>query len=143
MTGGLAAGDRLGDAPLSSALDGHASTLLQTLDGKRHSLLLLPGKDSESLSRLIMVAEETNQAFPGILAAHLILKRKTANPDAASSGLAVWVDTEARAHEQLHANEATLILVRPDGYIGFRCQPADGTSLRAYMQSYLIPAKAA
>jgi 2-polyprenyl-6-methoxyphenol hydroxylase-like FAD-dependent oxidoreductase len=141
MTGGLAAGDRLGDAPLASALDGHASTLLETLDGKRHTLLLLPGKDNESLSRLIMVAEETNQAFPGILAAHLILKRKTANPDAASSGLAVWVDTEARAHEQLHASEATLILVRPDGYIGFLCQPADGTALRAYMQSYLIPGK--
>jgi len=143
MTGGLAAGDRLGDAPLASALDGHASTLLQNLDGKRHSLLLLPGKDSESLSRLILIAEETDQSFPGILAGHLILKPETPNPPAASSDLAVWVDTEARAHEQLHANEATLILVRPDGYIGFRCQPADGTALRAHMQSYLIPAKAA
>jgi len=143
MTGGLAAGDRLGDAPLASALDGHASTLLQTLDGKRHSLLLLPGKDSESVSKLITIAEETNQAFPGILSAHLILKPETANPPTASSDLPVWADIEARAHEQLGANEATLILVRPDGYIGFRCQPADGAALRAYMQSYLIPAKAA
>jgi hypothetical protein len=143
MTGGLVSGDRLGDAPLASALDGHASTLLQTLDGKRHSLLLLAGKDSESVSRLVMIAEETNQAFPGILAAHLVLKPETPIPPAASSELAVWVDTEARAHERLHANEATLVLVRPDGYIGFRCQPADGTALRAYMQSYLIPAKAA
>ena len=141
MTGGLASGDRLGDAPLASALDGHASTLMQTLDGKRHNLLLLPGKDSESLSRLIAMAEETNQAFPGIVAAHLILKEKTADLHAASSSVAVWVDTEARAHEQLHANEATLILVRPDGYIGFRCQPADGAALRAYMQSYLIPGR--
>jgi hypothetical protein len=116
---------------------------LQTLDGKRHSLLLLPGKDSESLSRLIRIAEEANQAFPEILAAHLMLKPETAVPNAAASDLTVWVDTEARAHAQLHANEATLILVRPDGYIGFRCQPADGNALRAYMQSYLIPAKAA
>ena len=143
MIGGLAAGDRLSDAPLTSALEGHASTLLQTLDGKRHSLLLLPGKDTDSVSKLIAIAEETNRAFPGILAAHLILERNTANPHAASSGVAVWEDTEARAHEQLHAKDATLILVRPDGYIGFRCQPADGTALRAYMQSYLIPAKAA
>jgi hypothetical protein len=143
MTEGLAAGDRLGDAPLASAQDGHASTLLQTLDGKRHSLLLLPGKHTESVSKLIAIAEETNQAFPGILATHLILERNTAHPDASSSGMAVWVDTEARAHEQLHAKNATLILVRPDGYIGFRRQPADGTALRAYMQSYLIPAKVA
>jgi hypothetical protein len=143
LTGGLATGDRLGDAPLASALDGHASTLLQTLDGKRHGLLLLPGKDGESLSRLIRIAEMTCQAFPGIVVAHLILKRETANLNAASCDLAVWVDTEARAHEQLGANDATLILVRPDGYIGFRCQPADGTALRAYMQSYLIPANAA
>jgi 2-polyprenyl-6-methoxyphenol hydroxylase-like FAD-dependent oxidoreductase len=143
LTGGLATGDRLGDAPLASAMDGHTSTLLQTLDGKRHSLLLLAGKDAESLSRLIRIAEETNQAFPGILVAHLILKPETANPSIASSDLPVWVDTEARAHEQLGAHEATLILVRPDGYIGFRCQPADGTALRTYMQSYLIPANAA
>jgi hypothetical protein len=116
LTSGLATGDRLGDAPLASALDGHASTLLQTLDGKRHSLLLLPGNDGESLSRLIRIAEETNQAFPGILAAHLILKPETSNLPTASSDLPVWLDTEARAHEQLGANEATLILVRPDGY---------------------------
>ena len=95
------------------------------------------------MSRLIQIAEETDQAFPGILAVHLILTPETANPNAASSDLTVWLDTEARAHEQLHANEATLILVRPDGYIGFRCQPADGTALREYMQSYLIPVKAA
>ena len=143
LAGGLAPGDRLGDAPLVLALDGRASTLLQTLDGKRHSLLLLPGKDGESLSRLIRIATEANQAFPGILAAHLILKPEVAVPNATDSDLIVCVDTEARAHGQLHANEATLVLVRPDGYMGFRCQPADGNALRGYMESYLIPAKAA
>jgi 2-polyprenyl-6-methoxyphenol hydroxylase-like FAD-dependent oxidoreductase len=143
LSGGLAPGDRLCNAPIAAATDSRAATLLQTLDGKRHSLLLLPGKDGESLSRLIRIAEETDQAFPGILAAHLILTPEMANPTAASADLTVWLDTVARAHEQLHASEATLILVRPDGYIGFRCQPADGTALRAYMQSYLIPAKAA
>jgi 2-polyprenyl-6-methoxyphenol hydroxylase-like FAD-dependent oxidoreductase len=139
LRGGLAAGDRLCDAPLAFATDGSATTLLQILDGKRHGLLLLLGKDTESLSRLVRIAEETNQAFPGIVRTHLILRPETANANAASSDLAVCVDTKARAHDQLGAHEATLILVRPDGYIGFRCQPADGTALRAYMQSYLIP----
>jgi hypothetical protein len=32
----------------------------------------------------------------------------------------------------------TLILIRPDGYIGDRCQPADGAGLKAYMSRYLV-----
>ena len=141
LSGGLAAGDRLCDAPLAAMDGGRAATLFQILDGRRHSLLLLTGKDDESLSRLTRIAEDADQAFPGILAAHLILNPDIARPSVPSSNPAVWVDTEKRAHEQLHANQATLILVRPDGYVGFRCQPADGSALHAYMKTYLLPAK--
>ncbi len=141
LTGGQAPGDRLNDAPLTSAADGHPLTLMQTLDGNRHSLLLLPGNDSASRRRLLDIAEETETAFPGTVAAHLILRPELAAPADEDSEVAVWMDTQAQAHEQLHAKESTLILVRPDGYIGFRCQPADGAALYKYMQSYMIPAQ--
>ena len=50
----------------------------------------------------------------------------------------MWFDTEGRLHRRLHPDTRTLILVRPDGYIGFRCQPADGESLANYLGSYLV-----
>jgi hypothetical protein len=50
----------------------------------------------------------------------------------------VWLDPEGRVHEKLHATNPTLVLVRPDGYIGYRCQPADREALRKYLSTFLI-----
>ncbi len=49
----------------------------------------------------------------------------------------MWLDTAGKLHEQLAATHNTLLLVRPDGYIGFRSQPADGAALAKYLGGYL------
>lgn len=135
LTGGIAAGDRLCNAPLTAA-DGQPITLFAALRGNRHALLLLPGTDGESLSRLLAIADEAARAFPDIFSTHVILK--TAGPDVAVAGAAVWFDAEGRVYGQLHAEKPTLVLVRPDGYIGYRCQPADGAALHRYLGRFLV-----
>jgi 2-polyprenyl-6-methoxyphenol hydroxylase-like FAD-dependent oxidoreductase len=139
LTGGLQAGDRLGDAPLVSTVDGSPTTLFAAIRGRQHALLLLPGSNArEAVSQLLTIAAETAREFPDVLAAHLVLGAGVAAPSPAVPGAQVWLDVDGRLHRKLHANDRTLLLVRPDGYIGYRCQPADGEALRTYMSRYLV-----
>jgi hypothetical protein len=97
-------------------------------------LLLLP-HGPQAVPQLVKVAEEVRQAFPEVLSPNVILKAGDApGPD---TGVPAWVDTEGRAYERLGVSDRALILVRPDGYIGYRCQPADGQALAKYLGRYL------
>jgi hypothetical protein len=91
-----------------------------------------------AIARLAAVGADAGKAFPGVLSAHLILPAAAAVPPSAESRPSVWLDTDGRVHEKLHAKDRTLVLVRPDRYIGYRCQPADGDALTAYLGRYLV-----
>jgi FAD binding domain len=117
--GGSPAGDRLCYAPLISA-DGKPATLYDTLDGKRYTLLLLSG------------AQGLPAIDDRIIAVHVIQTADAAPIPGA------WRDVDGRVHEKLHANGPTLVLVRPDGYIGYRGQPADADSLQRYLRRFLL-----
>jgi 2-polyprenyl-6-methoxyphenol hydroxylase-like FAD-dependent oxidoreductase len=139
LTGGLAAGDRLCDAPLKSVTSGQPTTLFRAIRDTRHALLLLPAShDREAISHLLKIADEAGQVFP-VLSPHVILKpdTPTPTPDTGSS-VPAWIDSDGRLHQQFHATGQTLIVVRPDGYIGYRCQPADGEAMLTYLSGYLV-----
>ena len=141
LTGGLAAGDRLCDAPLVSATDGSPTTLFAAFRGIRPKLLLLPGSnDPAALSHLLKIADEAAHAFPNTFSARIVLK---SNPLAAAAipataGVSVWIDTTGRAHEKLSATDRALFLIRPDGYIGYRGQPAERNNVFDYLDQFLI-----
>ena len=48
------------------------------------------------------------------------------------------LDPEGELHHQYGAGSECLYLLRPDGYIGYRCQPADAGRLLAYLQTIFI-----
>lgn len=50
----------------------------------------------------------------------------------------VWIDTLMNVHEKLHTTGPTMVLIRPDGYISYRWQPADGDALMEYLSGYLV-----
>jgi 2-polyprenyl-6-methoxyphenol hydroxylase-like FAD-dependent oxidoreductase len=134
--GGQHAGDRLCYMPLRSAVDGRPASLFSTIDGKRHSLLLLPA-DPDSLPRLLTMAIEAEHTFPGTLWIHVILKEDM-KPTADGSSIPEWLDTQSRIHEKLGVVASTLLVIRPDGYISYRCQPADGKALLDYLGGFLV-----
>jgi hypothetical protein len=139
LTGGLSAGDRLCDAPLTSAADGRRTSVFKAVLDAHHSLLMLPGsQEPETISQLLKIAADAKRAFSGVLSTHLILNAGASAQKPEGQDVPVWLDTEGRLHQRLHANNQTLILVRPDGYIGFRCQPADGQELMTFLDKYLI-----
>ena len=141
--GGVRAGDRLPFAGLTSARDGHRASVFDAIRGNQHALLLLPGgQGHEAISQLRQIADEAGRSFPGIFSIHFVLPAGgTASPDLESSSAAVWLDSDGTLHRKLHVSDRALILVRPDGYIGYRCQPASGAALAKYLDGYLIGKK--
>jgi len=143
--GEVAAGDRLPDAPLSSAHDGSSTTLFKAIHGTRHNLLLLPGsRDAQALSQLLTIADQARNAFLDIFALHAILPTESAAPSTiatATSNASIWIDTSGRLHQQLGVTERALIVVRPDGYIAYRAQPAEAQRLLKYLDRYLVRKK--
>ncbi|MCE9546782.1 MAG: FAD-dependent monooxygenase [Planctomycetia bacterium] len=141
--GGLHAGDRLPDASLTSVADGSETTLFAEMSADRHTLLLLPcSGDGRVIAQLVELAGVAQQAFPDVLSAHVILGAgKDAPATSASGGMSPvsrWVDSTGELHQKLGANEPTVMVVRPDGYLGYRCQPADIEGLLAYLSGYLV-----
>jgi len=57
--------------------------------------------------------------------------------------LAAWpgqvlLDADGPVHERYGARSECLYLVRPDGYVGYRCQPADPDQLIAYLERIFV-----
>jgi 2-polyprenyl-6-methoxyphenol hydroxylase-like FAD-dependent oxidoreductase len=140
--GDLAAGDRMPDAPLASAATGAKTTLFAALRGTGHHLLLLPGSHGpEALARLLEIAAQTQHLFPDIYATCVILQHNAAAPPNLSAippNVPVWLDVEERLYQRSGATDRALILVRPDGYIGYRAQPADAAAFQKYLDRYLL-----
>lgn len=138
LAGGLAAGDRMSDAPLTSASGGETTTLFKMIGGKEYTLLLLPATDdADEIPKILLIGADAARKYSSALNAQLILRLDGAHA-ALTTTTPAWIDSRGRLHEQLHATASTAILIRPDGYIGFRSQPADGDALLAYLDRYLI-----
>lgn len=137
LGGGCAAGDRLPDAPLTAA-DGTPSSLHQAIRGVKHTLLLLAAtKDAHAVPPLLAVAAEAENAFPGLLRPVVVLAAGGEAPFPTTGG-DVWIDVAGEVRSKLGASAPSIVLVRPDGYIGFRGQPAEAAPLLAHLDKYLV-----
>ena len=140
----IKSGDRCPDAPLKFA-DGRTATLFAELRDTNYMLLLMPGDgDEEAVQDLVAMAAQVCQAFPGVISARLI--RQPAGGGVAgaikgevSANVPVCEDVEGGIYEQFGVGQhSALILVRPDGYIGYRGQPADGEKIMGYLRRFLV-----
>ncbi len=132
------AGDRMPDAPLAPATGGAPTSLFAVLRGTRHNLLLFPGPHGRA--SLLEIAERVDHDFPDLFAAHLILTAGASQPEASATpaNVAVWLDVEGQLEQSVAADDRAVIVVRPDGYIGYRGQPADAEKLERYLDRYLV-----
>jgi 2-polyprenyl-6-methoxyphenol hydroxylase-like FAD-dependent oxidoreductase len=135
---GIVPGDRVPDTRLREAGTGKEERLLVLLRGPSHHLLLLPGDaDPASLAGLGDIARRVDAAYPGLIQTHLIVPGSA--PTAGAGLASVWVDPDGSVRRLLGARETALALVRPDGYLGYRGQPASWEGLRGHLDRYLVP----
>jgi hypothetical protein len=109
-----------------------------------HHLLLLP-PDGDPVPEMAEIARLTESTYPGAIRSHLIATGES--PPSSGDGRAPdWLDPKgdlrrllgARNTGPTDASNAALALVRPDGYLGYRGQPASWDDLRGYLDRYLI-----
>jgi hypothetical protein len=115
------AGDR---APQAHAA---GSSVFQELRSGAWTLLLFAG-DSD-VTPLREIAQRAEAFAPGELRARMVLE----SADHRSDG-SLLIDSTHAIHRTYAAHAPTLVLIRPDGYIGFRGAPPAWAPLEAYLQ---------
>lgn len=151
LMGGVASGARMPDAtlvPLDEAAGGLPAAHVQLLDllrSGRHLLLLftaeLPGdgvvahldaiaetardRHGSAIDAFVLAPSPLDEAAPRTLREPSVGARRLGDP----SGL---------LHLAVGAGSPTILLVRPDGHLGYRGQPADAEPLRAHLDRLLV-----
>jgi 2-polyprenyl-6-methoxyphenol hydroxylase-like FAD-dependent oxidoreductase len=135
---GPAPGDRAADVELGEATDGDARRprLLDVLRGTRHTLLLFDGAAATAAGyeNLAQIASDVQQRYGERVAVQVVVPHPK-KPDALKWDGGVLCDPEGALHKRYGARSECLYLVRPDGYVAYRTQPADGAKLQAYLGS--------
>lgn len=125
-------GDRAPDAPVVDALTGKERRVFDLLRGTKHTLLLYVDKpgDKDALRRATELAGAIKARRGAFIAPHVILAGSTAPPKAA-----VLLDKDGDFRRAY--GSASLFLVRPDQYIGFRSAAPESGPLTAHLRGIL------
>jgi 2-polyprenyl-6-methoxyphenol hydroxylase-like FAD-dependent oxidoreductase len=124
---GVLPGGRIPDAGPLVRADGSPTSLRELVRDVRLQLWLCAG--SSGAARALALAER--------LAARVVTTVFVIadTPPAGRSGVEVIADPGLHAHGRLGAVADAAFVVRPDGYLGFRCEPPDEARLAAHLES--------
>ncbi len=127
------AGDRAPDVMINT-VDG-AKRLFSVLSDLKHSILLFGGKVAQKVNyaKLSRIAEEIEEKFRDRIDVHIVLLNSQI-PEELEWFKSILLDPQGKCHHRYSATGECLYLIRPDGYIGYRTQPADVFKLWAYLQ---------
>lgn len=111
-------------------------TLFQVLRGTRHVLFLFDGVAAtpEGYANLGGIAKRVIERWGDHIDVHIVVPHAQKPRELDFSG-SVILDEEAALHKHFGCNSEGLYLVRPDGYVGFRCQPAVTEKLYGYLET--------
>lgn len=131
LGGGVHSGDRAPDGLVRVAETGRSTTLFETLRGTQHHLLLFTGlePDAAVIRQLREISAAVDRQFPGLVVSHLI-------GPVAVAGVTL-IDADLAVHRRYAAAAPTLYLIRPDGYVTYRSQPAEASGLLVHLGKYL------
>jgi 2-polyprenyl-6-methoxyphenol hydroxylase-like FAD-dependent oxidoreductase len=128
-------GDRVPDVPLHPASGGGPSRLFEVLHGPRHKLLTFEGasRPDDFRGRMEAIAGLVRDRFANLIDPFIVI-HSDAPTEALPAGLAPLSDSSGLLHRRFGAGSDCLYLIRPDGYVGYRAQPADADRLDAYLR---------
>jgi 2-polyprenyl-6-methoxyphenol hydroxylase-like FAD-dependent oxidoreductase len=132
------AGDRAGDAHLTRHPAGESVRFFQAQRGTKHHLALFAGSQATDATyrHLQTIADTIAQRHGHTIATHLVVPH--AVPPQLQGRGDLLVDSRGELHHQYGARIDSLYLLRPDGYVGFRSQPADGEALQLYLARMFV-----
>jgi 2-polyprenyl-6-methoxyphenol hydroxylase-like FAD-dependent oxidoreductase len=121
-------GDRAPNGPVMISGQTGPSQLYDLITGPGHTLLIFIRQRDEGRGReaQAMVADWRN-----LLEAHLI--RRFGPDNESEQG---WSDTDGLLARRYGITHEGLVLIRPDGYIGFRSEPIAAEPLQRYLRAH-------
>lgn len=132
---GPVAGDRMHDGEVQNG-QGENSRLAHLIASPNFKLLIFDGyaATEAGYDKIAAIEKEVSTRYGESVDIHVIVPfakgRRTLPPYSS-----VIFDYERQLHKTYGASSECLYLVRPDGYIGFRSQPAQFDELDKYLQS--------
>jgi hypothetical protein len=127
----LHAGDRAPDCEFQGQAGLEPLRLFDLFREPVYHLLLFAGEDAEVASKFKVLRDEIRQDFKGLIKALVVIR--TARTDF-YDGL---FDSDGGAHALYEAEPSAIVLIRPDGYIGFRGGARHTEALREYLAGIL------
>jgi hypothetical protein len=133
-------GDRAPDVIYELANTDTPARLYKRLDPTRHTLLLFDGEAAtEGGYRNLRGIAERVAARCGDAVTSILVSPQPQLPDSAGWSGSLIRDEAQCIHQRYGARAECLYLIRPDGHIAYRSQPADGEKLLAYLDTLFTP----
>ena len=130
---GVRAGDRAPDGAVQDAVTGQPARLFDVFRGPHATLLLFDGgaRTDDGYASLAGIADRVQRRFGADVRPWVVVwgRRSPAEP----AGGRVLLDPEGESHRRYGATAKALYLVRPDGHVGLRVQPASEEVLVRYL----------
>ncbi|KTD71441.1 FAD dependent oxidoreductase [Legionella steelei] len=126
-------GELLMNFPLLDAQTKEKRELQQATQGTLHHLLLFVGlADNNALSAFAELAATVTQQFKGLIKTHIILPHSGMN--IADKGISILIDEHQKMYQRFKISQPTVVLIRPDKYIGLTQMPVNKEELMEYLE---------
>ncbi|SET40688.1 FAD-dependent monooxygenase [Geodermatophilus poikilotrophus] len=134
---GVRAGDRAPDGVLEDAATGRSTRLSDAFRGPHATLLLFDGeaRTDDGYASLATIADGVERLSGADVRPWVVVWGRRLPAELV--GRRVLLDPEGGTHRRYGATAEALYLVRPDGYVGLRAQPASEEVLLRYLRRVL------
>lgn len=114
-------------------------TVFEVLRGTRHTLFCFDGaaRTEEGYHRLGQIIQQVKSRLGDGIEGYVVVPFAE-RPEALSVDVPVLLDAEGELHRRFGARSECLYLIRPDGYVAYRCQPADEHRFSAYLDRLFV-----
>jgi 2-polyprenyl-6-methoxyphenol hydroxylase-like FAD-dependent oxidoreductase len=128
------AGDRAPDGPAVDAASREETSLFREFRGTHFSLLLFDGlaHTEAGYANLSKIARQVEALLGNTVKTHIVISTDEVPEELDRDG-SVLLDGSGTLHELYGAGAESLYLIRPDGYVGLRGQPAAAEPLLEYL----------
>jgi FAD binding domain len=136
--GALQAGDRAPNGLVQTSEKAEARPLFETFNSTRSILLVFTGKqEAPAVERQWCESEALlAEGYGQMIEAYLVTEK--AAPGLEQAARHILYDCTGELHQRYEAEQGGLVLIRPDGYIGFWCQFGATEPLRGYVKALFV-----
>lgn len=128
-------GARVAPVVLPEPFEGK-KTLFELMRGTQHTLMLFDGtaQTQAGYRAFERIYKKVNERFGSYVRTYVITPCRVRPAALSAFEGPVLLDTDAMLHRRFGAGSESLYLLRPDGYVGYRSQPADESKLFEYLE---------